>query len=243
MSRPATLIIGDIHTKYGVINAQILHAEETSGRTINQVFVLGDFGFFGDNLRDFFRRDENRFLRPVACIEGNHEDHGSLPDLARDYADVLTYVHRGDIHLMDPWRGLCLGGANYMDAATTPRGAEITTADMDQCLSHAPDAVDLILSHDCPTGIGVPGSPGMQHYGPPGEPRLTLLAERFSPRWWFFGHHHRWFDVVQDGTRYIGLPESWFGYALLHADGEVVMVRHRLARNCRPWWKRWFHLK
>ncbi len=238
MSRGITLIISDVHTHYEVINSQIDHAQKTGGQAINRVFVLGDFGFFGDKLREYFRQGENRFQRPVACIEGNHEDHGALPDLARDYADVLTYVPRGELYLMDPWRGLCLGGASYMDAATTPRGAEITPSDVDQCLLYQPDDVDLILSHDCPAGIGVPGAPGMEHYGAPGEPRLTLLAERFAPRWWFFGHHHRWFDLVHEGTRYVGLPESWVGYALLHEDGQVDLVQHRVARSARPWWRR-----
>ncbi len=243
MTRGSTLIISDVHTNYEVINAQISHAEKSGGQVVDQVFVLGDFGFFRDELRDYFRRREHRFLRPVACIEGNHEDHGAIPDLARDYADVLTYVPRGTIHLLDRWGGLCLGGASYMDAATTPRGSEITTADVDNCLAHAPEAVDLILSHDCPAGLGVPGAPGMQHYGLPGEARLMLLAERYSPRWWFFGHHHRWFDLLQDGTRYVGLPESWVGYALLHFDGRVDLVRHRVAGNSRPWWRRWLSVK
>jgi len=140
---------------------------------------------------------------------------------------------------MKPWRGLCIGGASYMDAAITPRGAEILNSDIDRCLSHSPGSVDLILSHDCPGGIGVPGSAGMEHYGSPGEDRLALLAERYRPRWWFFGHHHRWFDRDLDGTRYVGLPESWFGYALLHGDGEIQVVRHQVEKNARPWWKQW----
>jgi len=239
MTHGTTLIISDVHTHFQVINEQVFHAEKTTGQAVGQVFVLGDFGFFQDKLREYFRHGGNSFTRPVACIEGNHEDHGAVPDLAYSYADVFTYVSRGKIHSMDPWRGLCIGGASYMDAAITPRGSEITEDDIAHCLSHDPQVVDLVLSHDCPAGIGVPGTPGMEHYGLPGEARLSLLARRYQPRWWFFGHHHRWFDLQQDGTRYIGLPESWVGYVLLHADGQVRVVPHLVDKKPRPWWKQW----
>ena len=238
MKQNPILIITDVHTHYQVINEQILHAEKTMGHPVQQVFVLGDFGFFHDNLRDYFRRGGKKFIRPVACIEGNHEDHGAVPALAEDFADVFTHVSRGKIHSLDPWRGLCIGGASYMDAATTPRGSEITTDDIDRCLAHEPGAVDLILSHDCPQDLGVPGTPGMEHYGVPGEARLGLLSERYRPRWWFFGHHHRWFDLLKDGTRFVGLPESWVGYVLLHSDGQVHEVDHFVKKDSRPWWKR-----
>jgi len=240
MTGDIALIISDIHTRYRVINAQIRHAEEFCGRAVSQVVVLGDFGFFGDELHDYFRRGHNRFLRPVFCIEGNHEDHGALPGLVSGYADVVTHLSRGAVHDLGPWCGVCLGGARYMDAATTPRGSVITEADVDACLVHDPDEVDLVLSHDCPTGIGVPNTPGLEHYGPPGVPQMSLLAARYEPRWWFFGHHHKWFDLTRDGTRYIGLPQSWHGYVLLDGDGEVAMVEHEVSVASAPWWRRWF---
>ena len=242
MTGDTVLLISDIHTRFEVINPQIRHAEAACGHHMSQVLVLGDFGFFGDELHDYFRRGNNRFLRPVNCIEGNHEDHGALPDLARRYADVVTHLPRGTIHPLGKWRGLCLGGARYMDAGSTPRGCEITAADVDACLAHPAHAVDIVLTHDCPVGIGVPTTPGLEHYGSPGVPQMSSLADHFHPRWWFFGHHHRWFDMTQSGTRYIGLPQSWFGYVLLHADGDLETVRHEVPARSRPWWKRLFGL-
>ena len=126
-----------------------------------------------------------------------------------------------------------------MDAAATPRGCEITEGDIQNCLAHAAGAVDLVLSHDCPPGIGVPNMNGLEHYGRPGVPAMAPLAEYFRPRWWFFGHHHRWFDQAHEGTRYIGLPQSWQGYALLDQDAEVSLVRNEVAIRTRPWWKPW----
>ena len=241
-SNNPVLLISDIHTRYAVINEQIIHAESSGEISIEQVIVLGDFGFFGDELHDYFRRANNRFLRPVAFIEGNHEDHGDLANLAERFADVVTYLPRGTVRDLGDRHGLCLGGARYMDAWSTPRGCEITTADIDACLVHASDAVDLVLSHDCPTDIGVPNTPGLEYYGKPGVPLLKRLSEHFHPQWWFFGHHHRWFEMSRDGTRYIGLPQSWLGYALLHPDGRIDLVRNEVVIKSRSRWRRWFGL-
>lgn len=243
MSTGTVLLISDVHTHYHVIDAQIAHAEDTAGQPIDQVMVLGDFGFFGDRLHDYFRRKGRRFPRPVAFIEGNHEDHAALPGLAVRYADVVTHRRRGSVHRVGPWNGLCLGGARYMDAWSTPRGCEITEADVAACLAHAPGSVDMVLSHDGPTGIGIPNTPGLEHYGTPGVPEMERLAAHFRPRWWFFGHHHAWFELRREGTHYVGLPQSWVGYVLLNGDGEVVRIDHEVALAGRSAWKRWFGLR
>jgi hypothetical protein len=231
-----SLLISDVHARFDVVNEQLAHAEARLGGPVGEVVVLGDFGFFRDEMHRWFRRGGNRFARPVASIEGNHEDHGALAALAADYADVVTWLPRATVRPLASGRALCLGGARYMDAQSTPRGCEITDADVTACRAHAADSVDLVLTHDCPAGIGVPKATGLEHYGPPGEPRLNRLAEHFRPRWWFFGHHHRWFDGVHEETRYIGLPSSWQGYALLHADGAPDLVEHAVAVADRPGW-------
>jgi Icc-related predicted phosphoesterase len=243
MSERNVLLISDIHTHYDVINAQIRHAETDCGQALEQVVVLGDFGFFGDQFHDYFRRRDQKFTVPVACIEGNHEDHGALYDLAKRYSDVLTYLPRGTLAPVGSWRSVCLGGARYMDAWSTPRGCEISESDIGACLAHEPDSVDLVLSHDCPVNIGVPNTPGLEHYGAPGVPGLEALAERFRPRWWFFGHHHRWFDESIDGTRYVGLPQSWLGYALLSSTGQVQLIHNEVPIESRSRLKRWFGLR
>jgi len=235
-----TLIISDIHTRYEVINAQIRHAQETLGHQVERVFVLGDFGFFRQELEDWFREGERCFDRPVFCIEGNHEDHAELEELVRDFSDILTHQPRASCLDLGPWKGLCLGGARYMDAASTPRGCEISDADIERCLAHAPENVDLVLTHDCPSHIGVPQTAGLEHYGPTGMPRLRDLAVHFQPRWWFFGHHHRWFVKELEGTLFIGLPRSWFGYVLLVGSADPVTVNHRVEVENRPWWRRLF---
>ena len=233
------MLISDIHTKYQVINQQIAHAEASLGSPLEQVFVLGDFGFFGDPMRTFFRRKKQRFSRPMNCIEGNHEDHGVLEDLAIEFGDVVNLVGRGQLHDLGPRKALCLGGARYMDAAATPRGSEISDRDIENCLAHPANGVDVLLTHDCPPGIGVLGASGHDHYGPTGVQGMERLAEKYRPRWWFFGHHHRWFDQVSNGTRYVGLPQSWLGYVLLDGPGNVTLVENHIPLNPVGRWARW----
>ena len=239
MIHGAVMVISDVHTKYEVINTQIRHAEQMLEQALDHVLVLGDFGFFRNELHDYFRRDQQKFLRPVFTLEGNHEDHSALARLVAEYADVVTYLPRGSLHNVGQWSGLCLGGVRYMDAATTPRGSEITDADVDACLCHDVDSVDIVLTHDCPSGIGVRGAPGYEHYGRPGVPQMSRLGDHYGPRLWLFGHHHTWFDGTKKETRYVGLPQSWKGYVLLR-DGDVVeMIDHDVPVESIPWWRRW----
>jgi hypothetical protein len=238
-----TLLLSDIHANYHVVNAQIGHATDTLGREVERVTVLGDFGLFAPDLHDHFRRGRQKFARPVCYIEGNHEDFRNLPELVAAYADVATHLPRGSVRRWAPGAWLCIGGARYMDAWSTPPGSEISPADIALCLEQMPGSIDVVISHDCPTGIGVPHEPGLEHLGPPGVDGLARIAAHLQPRYWFFGHHHRWHDVERDGTRYIGLPQSWQGYALMDGNGDLELVTHEVPLPRRPGWLRWIGLK
>ena len=236
------LLLSDVHCLYGIVNKQIAHAETTTGRPVDAVVILGDVGLFEPQLGHFFRRDGERFLRPTYFIEGNHEDHDHLTALATAYRHLLVYLPRGSVHTIDGCRFLCLGGTGYMDAHTTPRAAVITPKDIEGCLTLAQDAIDVIISHDCPQGIGIPNSPGFEHYGPPGFEGSAALLKHFSPRLWVFGHHHKWYDHSGGGSRFVGLAQSWKGYGLLDRDGTLQVVRHRVFLDTPFWtrlWRRW----
>jgi hypothetical protein len=239
----AILLLSDVHARFHVVEAQLAHALHDLACPVARIVVLGDFGMFAPDLHAFFRRQGRRFARPVSFIEGNHEDFGALAGLVRDYADVVTYLPRASLQLLGAWRALCLGGARYMDAWSTPPGCEIRDVDLAACLAHDPGSVDLVLTHDCPTGIGVGNTAGLEHYGPPGVAGLAELAAGLRPRWWFFGHHHRWHEAERDGTLYVGLPESWIGYALLSPGGKVRRVEHEVPLAPRPRWFRFFGLR
>jgi len=243
-TRPGSImLISDIHAHFHVLEAQLEHAQAKLGRPVDQVLVLGDFGLFGPNLHDHFRRDGRRFDRPVAFIEGNHEDFRNFDKLVADYADVVTYIPRGSVRGFGSWNWLCLGGAKYMDAWSTPPGCEIRDEDIAPCLAMEPGSIDFVISHDCPAGIGVPNEGELGHLGPPGVKGFARVAAHLEPRLWLFGHHHRWHGSKTEGTRFVGLPQSWEGFALLDEVGELLTVENRVDLPKRPGWLKWIGLK
>lgn len=222
------LILSDVHGRFEVVNDQIADAEAQCGAALAGVIVLGDFGLVEPHLRRFFRQRRQRFARPLAFVDGNHEDFDHFEALVAAYADVFTHWARGSVQALDGHRFVCLGGAAYMDAFTTPERAVVKPRDIERCLAHPADAATAVLSHDCPAGIGVENTPGFEHYGTPGFAGGQRLVEHFHPGLWLFGHHHRWFDTVLGETHYVGLPQSWDGYVLLDRDCTLRLVRHSL---------------
>jgi len=227
------LILSDTHSYYATVNEQIRYAESELGVSVSSVIHLGDFGIYKANLYNFFLKQKEEFIRPVYFIEGNHEDFDALPWLTKKYKDYFIHLKRGTVHTIDGYRFLCLGGSEYMDAMITQRGAEISDNDIDACLSVPAEDVDIVLTHDCPLGIGMPNSPGLEYYGETGFRRSRELVEHFKPKLWLFGHHHKWFQHRDDHTSYYGFAAIWKGFGLLDDNFKVDVVHHdvKIPRN------------
>lgn len=236
------LLISDVHCRFHLVNDQITHAESQLGKPVSQVVVLGDFGLFHHSLYQFFIIEKQRFLRPLAFIEGNHEEFDRFDELVAEFRPFFAHWPKGSVQRVGKLGFLCIGGAAYMDLHTTPRGCEITDRDIDTCLAHPAEGVDIIISHDCPNDIGVPNSPGFEHYGKPGFRRGRELIERFNPRQWIFGHHHKWFHAEIGETHCQGLAESWNGYALLDDEGRFSAVKREIELPRGFWQTLWHRL-
>ncbi len=232
------LIIGDVHGQFQVINEQIMHAETHCGCHVDAVIVLGDMGIFVDTLRRFFVDAKQRFMRPVYFVDGNHEEFSCFESLTEEYREFFTWLPRGRVTEIFGRRFLSLGGACYMDALNSPCGSEILDHDIDLCLRNPSDTVDMIVTHDCPAGIGVPGTPGFEFYGTPGFARSQELVAHFRPCRWFFGHHHRWFHASIAGTDFHGLPESWKGFGLLDENMNYQRVENSIRLEPDGWLRR-----
>lgn len=231
------LFISDVQGRFDVVNAQIDHAEQRVGRAVDAVLVPGDVGLYEPHLSRFFRKRGQRFHRPLFYVEGNHEDFDAFDVYVRRYADVMTHLPRATIHAIGGRKVLGLGGVSYMDASNTPRESLVQPCDIERCLCHPPGSADVVMTHDCPSGIGVTSSPTFRHLGPPGFPGSQQMLEHLRPAIWVFGHHHRWFETSINGTRFYGLTEAWRGYGVLHDDGEFEYVRHEIPTSV-GWWKR-----
>lgn len=223
------LFISDTHCAYHLINMQIEYAQEELGIPVSCVIHLGDFGIFRPQLYDYFIRKKGSFLKPVYFIEGNHEDFDAFDSLMKRYNNIFfKHLPRSTVTEIEGYKFLSLGGSAYMDAMTTPTASVIKDHHIDDCLNIPPENVDIIISHDCPQGIGVPNSPGLEVYGQTGFPRGDELANHFSPKLWIFGHHHKWFELNRDETRYLGLSGSRRGFALLGENFDFMIINHSI---------------
>lgn len=228
------MVVSDTHCYYDIVNRQIEYAENILGHSISSVIHLGDFGIYKTQLHEYFRKQRKRFLRPLYCIDGNHEDFSSLDSLVHKYRDCFTYLPRATVHAIDGYRFLALGGAAYMDAMITERGAVITDQQINECLSVPRENVDIIITHDCPTGLRVPNTPGMEHFGDTGFPRSAEIASYFRPKLWLFGHHHKWFFSEDAHTGYFGVSGIWMGFGLLDEQYGFTMISHMVEWEKTP---------
>ncbi|MBW2100755.1 MAG: metallophosphoesterase [Deltaproteobacteria bacterium] len=223
------LIIGDIHGRYKTINEQIIYAEEHCDARVSAVIQLGDFGIYKRSLAQYFNGiPERNFKRPVYVIDGNHEDFVYLDILTEKYKDHFTYLPRCAVNNIKGYNFLSLGGSAYMDPVNTPPGATLNDEDIEKCLSYRPDDVDIIISHDCPLGIGVPGTPGFEYCDPIGFFRSDEIKEHFKPKIWFFAHHHKWFNHDDGKTQYYGLHLALNGFALLDDNYDLKIIKSPL---------------
>jgi len=228
------LLICDTHCYFDTVNKQIEYAENSLGLDVSCVIHLGDFGIYRSHLHDFFIKNGKRFRRPLYFIDGNHEDFDALPWLVKKYEDFFTYLPRGTVHTIAGYRFLALGGAAYMDSMITQKGAVITDQQIEECLTIPRDDVDIILTHDCPAGIGMPNTPGFEHFGDTGFPRSDELATHFKPKLWLFGHHHKWHSHQDGHTAYYGLCGAWKGFGMLDDNYQFTITKHTLEWEKTP---------
>jgi Icc-related predicted phosphoesterase len=158
----------------------------------------------------------------------------------KKYGKNFTHFSRGTIQSVDGHSFLCLGGARYMDIINTPMHSEISDHDINLCLSHPENSIKIILSHDCPSGIGVANTPGLEFYGIPGIARSGELLHHYSPLLWIFGHHHKWFSKKSGNTLFHGLAESWNGFGILEDNGTFTTFKNTVEKSHESFWKRWF---
>jgi Icc-related predicted phosphoesterase len=196
---------GDWHgnTLWGV--ACVEHAAE---RGVEAIVHVGDFGYdYSARFVGGLTNALNRAGIPLLFVDGNHEDHpllGSYPirgNMLREVSEMIWHIPRG---MRWQWAGLeflgC-GGAHSVDRRWREPGTSwwkeeaITGGDVARCVEGGP--ADVLVSHDCPTGVPIPGLGGggfpaeeialaEEHRGV-----LRRIVDRVRPRLIVHGHYHR----------------------------------------------------
>jgi len=212
-------VTGDWHGESDFVEAVVRAAPVgRAGRPV--LLQLGDFGIWpGRSGARFLDRLEvvlHERDAIVLFVDGNHEDHPQL--LAGPLrADGLRVVRPRVYHLPRgfrwTWHGLswlALGGAHSIDWATRVAGTDwwpaqeaLTVVDVGAAAAAGP--VDILVSHDCPAGVSIPGIRDPAPGQPPELHRelviesmhrllLRSVVEWTQPDRVLHGHYHKRHD-------------------------------------------------
>jgi predicted phosphodiesterase len=208
--------------------------EHADAQGVDTILQLGDFGFWPDSdgydpyVAAISRHLRDRDIR-LFWVDGNHDNHDAID--AGQAADRAPIVH---LRRGTRWRWwdkdwMAVGGGVSVDKARRHEGIDwfdrevLTPAELKHCCREG--NVDIIVSHDCPAGVRIPGNHALKKQGlawnafPPkaiaeSEAHRALLAEICESTgvdYLFHGHYHTnycttWasktdvFGLADDGT-------------------------------------------
>jgi len=204
-------VAGDWHANTRWARYAIQHADDEGA---DVVVHLGDFAY--DFPSEFVAGVEDALAAvgtPLLWVDGNHDDHSRIaatpvgPNGLRQVSGHIWHLPRGFRWEWDGVRFLACGGAHSVDRQRrTPgvswwAGEAITDDDVTAC---GTDPVDVLVAHDCPSGVTVPGLNGGSW--PPleilraNEHRdvLRRVVDATRPRFIWHGHYHRAYEATAD---------------------------------------------
>jgi Calcineurin-like phosphoesterase len=227
---PARLMLtGDWHRNTRWALRMIEHADDNGVDTILQ---LGDFGFWpNDDGTDKYvaklsKQLQQRGIR-LYWLDGNHENHDAIDAGLADDRESVGYLPRG---FRWRWWGkdwMAVGGGVSVDKTWRRPGIDwfdrevLSPDEFEHCCR--PGNVDIIVSHDCPSGVRIPGFHAEEKQGitpnwfPPeaiaeSEAHRALLAaicDSTEPAYLFHGHYHSSYcDELSTGTDLFGLDKD-----------------------------------
>jgi Icc-related predicted phosphoesterase len=207
-----TLIVGDVHNEFGVLNALITRKKP------DRLIACGDFGYW-PNVNSTKKLSEIKLqsTKEIRWCDGNHEDHWALRDRTTDELESgIIYMPRGSVYTLEDGRNVMfMGGADSIDKYMRKVGYNwfpeeiITQSD----LNDLPDVeIDIMITHTCPSELV---SQLLLQYPEKGyEPSnyaLSVLWNHYKPSLWFFGHWHQYKSMKVDGTQFYCLSAPGFG--------------------------------
>ncbi|MFB6089292.1 MAG: metallophosphoesterase [Candidatus Aenigmatarchaeota archaeon] len=159
---------------------------------------------------------------PFYFISGNHEDFDLIEkiDSGEEYFRNLKHIKNGEIIEIGDLRISSLNG-NYSPKRydwdrknlKQDRRRHFVKSDVKKCLNI--DDIDIFISHEAPSGIGV--TKGGQEAG---IQEVREIIEEINPEYHFFGHFHFYHKGKIGKTEIYGLPKPEKGYIKLKSDGE-----------------------
>jgi len=166
---PGTVVVaGDWHGNHRAAKSAVSLAAAIDAPLVLQ---LGDFGMWpGPEGAQYLREVEDAAMQAqvhVAWIDGNHEDFPQLyqyPVRDTGLRQISQWLHHIPRGASWAWQGVkfrALGGATSVDKAHRIPGVSwwpqehVTDADLEATTTRG--VCDVLLTHDCPAGVDIPG--------------------------------------------------------------------------------------
>jgi len=231
------LIIGDLHGRIEGLGFIVSMLKERNV-VFDEIIQVGDFGIYPGVMKRLTQFMQKLKLK-IHFIDGNHEDHTYIRECRSKLEKIgIVYHPRGDVTVLPDGTkiGWC-GGAYNVDRPQEmigpywnfPSPSEINVAAAN---FNAVGGVDLLVTHSCPTGlgIGIKGSEffteSIQKYivdalfvrAPPindcGDKPLTDLWNKLivKPKDVTFGHFHSYHRAKVGETNFycVGAGDPYY---------------------------------
>jgi hypothetical protein len=226
--------VGDLHANTSWASDAVAYA---ASQGADRIIQLGDFGYkFQQKFLSLLEFTCERNSIELDFVDGNHEDFPALyrypieDDGRRRLTKHIRHLPRGYRWQWGNLRFLALGGAFSVDRPMREPGRSwwpqetITAEQAQEAIAGGP--ADVLVAHDCPTGVGIPGIDD-RLLPPPFEPemieasnqhRLVLadVASQIQPRMIWHGHYHSRYDKIVD----LGYGPVWVN-GLAHDSGRM----------------------
>ncbi len=208
---------GDWHMNRVWSTRAIMRAADQGAQ---HIVHLGDFGYTFDQVfLDEVTRALARTGTRLWFVDGNHESFPWLEQVAidpdtglRPLSPRIAHLPRGFRWRWGPVRFLAMGGAHSVDRMARVPGRSwwpeetITPREINAASAGGP--TDVLVAHDCPAGVVIPGIDDRDGpaWIPPTELRLSFehrqrldrLVRRVRPAQIWHGHYHTRHRTVTD---------------------------------------------
>lgn len=238
------LLAGDIHRSSRWVIWLNMYAQQYE---CDAIFQLGDFGYWEHEQKgiDFLDHVDNmadKYGIPFYWLDGNHDNHILLWEKYKDHdddgfvvvRDNVFYSERGHSWTWDDKKFLTVGGAysvdiNYRTVGKSWWPTESIDND-DVAKASAVGKVDILLTHDVPSGVDISKHFFLQRatwlkgIRECERERLQLrkVAEAVEPEIVYHGHYHlRYNDFLTLNNGKV-IPVS--GLACDEMDSDSVLV-------------------
>lgn len=233
--------MGDIHGEFAKVVSDITYRYKL---TDTVVIITGDSGFwyhkpgYYERLWHRMKKRLEASNNMLLCVRGNHDNPWYYDPANWSGYDRWKTIQDYEILDILGTKILCIGGATSKDQSERIElnqkeekrsGRKVWWKEERPLripLSHLPNRVDIIVSHEAPIQIGPvvyrDNNMSLEIYRNICEDRdyLGEVLQELKPTHWYFGHYHKSFSGTFGNTRYhgLGIEELMDSYIDLEGD-------------------------